>query len=267
MVEVQTCMETWAKNAEARDIEATVGMYDPEMGRLLGTVDEAESPRRDSIEKIREYFNGFLGGNQAVKPSFPKFDKDDVFFLSDNTAVYSGYYKFALTKNDVTKDVYAKFSYIVRKTPEYGVKIVTHNSGITPSGAVVQGDADKITLSEVQTCMETWAKNAKARDIDATVGMYDPEMGRLLGTVDEAESPRRDSIEKIREYFNGFLGGNQAVEPMFPKFDRTYHSRLAEWPNLPRRPAADIHVFQKVPAVNGTILVTWRQNNEVVTDV
>ena len=113
-------------------------MYDPEMGRLLGTVDEAESPRRDSIEKIREYFNGFLGGNQAVKPSFPKFDKNDVFFLSDNTAVYSGYYKFALTKEGVTKDVYAKFSYIVRKTPEYGVKIVTHNSGITPTGAVVK---------------------------------------------------------------------------------------------------------------------------------
>ena len=130
-------------------------MYDPEMGRLLGTVDEAESPRRDSIEKIREYFNGFLGGNQAVKPSFPKFDKNDVFFLADNTAVYSGYYKFALTKEGVTKDVYAKFSYIVRKTPEYGVKIVTHNSGITPSGAVVK-DAE-ITLSDVQTCIETYA--------------------------------------------------------------------------------------------------------------
>ena len=114
-------------------------MYDPEMGRLLGTVDEAESPRRDSIEKIREYFNGFLGGNQAVKPSFPKFDKNDVFFLADNTAVYSGYYKFELTgQDDVTKEVYAKFSYIVRKTPEYGVKIVTHNSGITPKGVNIK---------------------------------------------------------------------------------------------------------------------------------
>jgi len=139
---VQTCMETWAKNAEARDIEATVGMYDPEMGRLLGTVDEAESPRRDTIPKIREYFKGFLGGHQAVKPMFPKFDESDVFFLSENTAVYSGYYKFALTKEDKTKEVYAKFSYIVRKTPEHGVKIVTHNSGITPTGAVEQ-DSDK----------------------------------------------------------------------------------------------------------------------------
>jgi len=138
MSDVKTCIETWAKNAAARDIEATVGMYDPEMGRLLGTVDEAESPRRTTIPMIREYFNGFLGGHQAVKPMFPKFDKDDVFFLSDNTAVYSGYYKFALTKEDVTKEVYAKFSYIVRKTPEHGVKIVTHNSGITPTGAVVK---------------------------------------------------------------------------------------------------------------------------------
>jgi len=112
------------------------------MGRLLGTVDEAESPRRDTIPKIREYFKGFLGGHQAVKPMFPKFDESDVFFLSENTAVYSGYYKFALTKEDKTKEVYAKFSYIVRKTPEHGVKIVTHNSGITPTGAVEQ-DSDK----------------------------------------------------------------------------------------------------------------------------
>jgi len=138
--------------------------------------------------------------------------------LSDNTAVYSGYYKFALTKNDATKEVYAKFSYIVRKTPEYGVKIVTHNSGITPTGAVEE-DA-KMKLSDVEKCIGTWAKNAKARDIEATVGMYDPEMGRLLGTVDEAGSPRRDTIAKIREYFEGFLGGHQAVEPMFPKFDK-----------------------------------------------
>ena len=130
-------------------------MYDPEMGRLLGTVDEAGSPRRDTIHKIREYFEGFLGGHQAVEPMFPKFDKEDVFMLSDTTAVYSGYYKFALTKNDATKEVYAKFSYIVRKTPEYGVKIVTHNSGITPTGAVIEDS--KITLEDVETCIGTYA--------------------------------------------------------------------------------------------------------------
>ena len=90
-----------------------------------------------------------------MKPSFPKFDKNDVFMLSDNTAVYSGYYKFALTKNDATKEVYAKFSYIVRKTPEYGVKIVTHNSGITPTGAVAEDS--KISMEDVETCIGTYA--------------------------------------------------------------------------------------------------------------
>ena len=130
-------------------------MYDPEMGRLLGTVDEAGSPRRDTIHKIREYFEGFLGGHQAVKPMFPEFDESDVFMLSENTAVYSGYYKFALTKNGATKEVYAKFSYIVRKTNEYGVKIVTHNSGITPTGAVEEDS--KITLEDVETCIGTYA--------------------------------------------------------------------------------------------------------------
>ena len=93
-----------------------------------------------------------------------------VFFLSDNTAVYSGYYKFALTKNDATKEVYAKFSYIVRKTPEYGVKIVTHNSGITPTGAVEE-DA-KITLADVETCVGTYAcgmcRGAWKRTVDFT---------------------------------------------------------------------------------------------------
>ena len=143
-------------------------MYDPEMGRLLGTVDEAGSPRRDTIPKIREYFEGFLGGHQAVKPMFPKFDKEDVFFLGEDTAVYSGYYKFALTKNDVTKDVYAKFSYIVRKTPEYGVKIVTHNSGITPTGAVEEDS--KITMSDVQTCIESYARVHCARQFRVVNG-------------------------------------------------------------------------------------------------
>ena len=58
-------------------------MYDPEMGRLLGTVDEAESPRRTTIPLIREYFDrvasasgsggaggsGSSGGSSAVAAS------------------------------------------------------------------------------------------------------------------------------------------------------------------------------------------------------
>jgi len=135
--EVETTIQEWVKNAKALDIDATVAMYDPEIGRLLGTVDNADAPRRTSLKLIRDYFNHFLGDNEKVLPFFPKFDRKDVIFLAEDVASYSGYYKFTLTpKGGQTKDVYAKFTYIMRKTPD-GVKIVTHNSGITPAGVVM----------------------------------------------------------------------------------------------------------------------------------
>ena len=59
-----------------------------------------------------------------------------------------------------------------------------------------------------------WAKAAEARDIDATVDLYDPEIGRLLGTVDEATAPRRTNLKLIRECFPPpqLLGGTSAME-------------------------------------------------------
>jgi hypothetical protein len=137
--EVETTMGEWIKNAQNLDIDATVAMYDPEIGRLLGTVDLANAPRRTSLKLIRDYFNHFLGDNEVVTPHFPKFDKKDVIFLADDVVSYSGYYTFTLTPKggQQTKEVHAKFTYILRKTPN-GVKIVTHNSGITPAGVVMK---------------------------------------------------------------------------------------------------------------------------------
>ena len=42
------------------EVERTVALYDPEVGRLLGTVDEASTVRRTSIPLIKDYFNAFL---------------------------------------------------------------------------------------------------------------------------------------------------------------------------------------------------------------
>jgi hypothetical protein len=138
--EVDEFIQTWAATAQARDVEKMTSLYDPEMGRLLGTVDEAVNVRRDNLADIKEYFNGFLGGNDGVKPNFPAFDEKDVIFLSDGTASYSGYYMFELTKGGITKEAYAKFTYLVRKTAD-GVKIITHNSGLTPTGVVMPDGA------------------------------------------------------------------------------------------------------------------------------
>jgi hypothetical protein len=133
--DVEAAILEWTRNAAARDIDGTTALYDPSGGRLVGTVDEATSIRRNTPEAIREYFVHFLGGHELVTPNLPKFDADDVIFLAEDVASYSGYYYFVLVKNGQPKKVHAKFTYIFRKT-QGAVLIMTHNSGITPTGVV-----------------------------------------------------------------------------------------------------------------------------------
>jgi hypothetical protein len=66
--------------------------------------------------------------------------------------------------------------------------------------------------------MEKWVAAAQSRDVDTIVSLYDPKFGRLLGTVDDSSSPRRTNRALIREYFNHFLGDNEKVVPIFPRF-------------------------------------------------
>merc|ERR1711988_1007236 len=67
--------------------------------------------------------------------------------------------------------------------------------------------------------MGEWVAAAQNRDVDAIVSLYDAKVGKLLGTVDDSTSPRRSSRALIREYFNHFLGDNEKVVPLFPRFD------------------------------------------------
>jgi hypothetical protein len=202
---------------------------------MMGFVDNSDAPRRNSSELIREYFDHFLGDYDAVYPTFPAFDPRDVIFLDGLYAVYSGYYTFAMTKEGQTKDVHAKFTYIYRMT-EHGVKIVTHNSGITQKGVVVRGepppvaggttqtlqpdgDMNVITLTDIKSAIVAWVRAATALDVEKMVALYHPEVGRLLGTADDASAPRRSSSALIRDYYLEFLGENEAVQPVFPAFD------------------------------------------------
>jgi hypothetical protein len=137
--DVRDIMQKWISFAQKRDIDNIVELYDAEVGRLLGTVDDKSSPRRDNRDLIRDYFNHFLGGNEKVVPIFPRFDAKDVQFIDDKTAVYSGYYTFELTPiGGNTKIVNAKFTYIIHRTLNDGVQFVLHNSGITPEGVVMK---------------------------------------------------------------------------------------------------------------------------------
>jgi hypothetical protein len=131
--EIKSAAEEWARAARDRDVDRIVALYDEKAGRLLGTLDEATTKRRADSESIRAYFNHFLGGNDEVVPLFPKFDPNDVTFIDDKSAAYSGYYTFLLTKSGVTRTATAKFTFVYHKT-HAGVRIMVHNSGLTPTG-------------------------------------------------------------------------------------------------------------------------------------
>jgi len=157
-------------------------------------------------------------------PIFPRFTERDIQFIDDKTAVYSGYYTFELTPHGGSKKIVnAKFTYIVHRTLEDGVKLVLHISGLTPAGVVLPDAAgaqqpDSLSFSDVRNIIQDWVAAAKSRDVDAIVSLYDAKVGRLLGTVDEKSSPRRTSPALIREYFNHFLGDHEKLVPIFPRF-------------------------------------------------
>lgn len=132
--EVEAAVEQWVASVRRLDVAATVAQYDPECGRLLGTLDTTDEGARTTRAAIRAYFEMFLA-KDSVEPHFPAFDPADVTLLGEGFASYSGYYQFKIQKGEALTTANAKFTYIFRKTPA-GVKIVTHNSGITPQGIV-----------------------------------------------------------------------------------------------------------------------------------
>ena len=93
---------------------------------------------RTGKDKIREYFVGFLETNyDTVVPNFPAtIAEGDIQQLGDGTVAYSGYYTFDLGKGSTNKVANAKFTYIYRRSADGKLKILLHNSGFTPAGAV-----------------------------------------------------------------------------------------------------------------------------------
>ena len=94
---------------------------------------------RSGKDKIREYFVGFLETNyDTVLPNFPPtIEEADLQQLGPGVVSYSGYYTFDLSKGTTNKVANAKFTYIYKRSEDgSGLKILLHNSGFTPAGAV-----------------------------------------------------------------------------------------------------------------------------------
>merc|ERR1711907_221012 len=122
--EVEAARDAWIAAVKKGSVDETVGCYDPDAGKLLGTVDL--DGVRTGKDKIREYFVGFLATNA----------EGDIQQLGDGTVAYSGYYTFDLGKGSTNKVANAKFTYIYRRGADGKLKILLHNSGFTPAGAV-----------------------------------------------------------------------------------------------------------------------------------
>ena len=131
--DVLAVRDAWIEAVQARDIDATVALYDSERGILCGTVDEKEQGPRVGSDAIREYFVHFLANDEVVA-EFPPDEKAKIVLLSEALALYTGYYVFQLTKDGKTQVVNAKFTYLYEKGRDGKLRIIHHNSGLTPEG-------------------------------------------------------------------------------------------------------------------------------------
>jgi len=138
--EVEEARDSWIAAVKAGSVDDTVALYDPDIGKLLGTVDTPVENVRTGKDKIREYFVGFLQTNyDTVVPNFPAtIAEGDIQQLGPGTVAYSGYYTFDLFKDSAGKVANAKFTYIYRRGSDGKLKILLHNSGFTPAGAVAK---------------------------------------------------------------------------------------------------------------------------------
>ena len=181
--EVEEARDSWIAAVKKGSVDDTVALYDPDVGKLLGTVDldgkqaqarfsSSSLPRhrlwisiadkrefffsllfsfsssssfvrsdvRTGKDKIREYFVGFLQTSyDTVVPDFPAtISEGDIQQLGPGVVAYSGYYRFDLSKNGAGKVANAKFTYIYKRGRDGKLKILLHNSGFIPAGAVAK---------------------------------------------------------------------------------------------------------------------------------
>ena len=95
----------------------------------------------------------------------------------------------------------------MRATSPYWSTLQVSSSGDAGLAGCIERQT--ICLADVEAAIQEWTRNAAARDIDGTTALYDPSGGRLVGTVDEASSIRRNTPEAIREYSAAFCLGRK----------------------------------------------------------
>ena len=129
--QVLTARRAWQAAVEALDVEAVTSLYDPECGQLLGTMDTSGTARRQTPQRIRDYFESFLAAD-AVRVEFHRpVTVEDVIPAGSNYVTYSGYYDFTITEGGIERVLKGTFTFVYRRDENGRLWIVTHNSGLT----------------------------------------------------------------------------------------------------------------------------------------
>lgn len=131
--EVKVARRAWRQAVESRDVDRVLALYAHD-GRLLGTLDDGGTPRRQNRQRIREYFETFVA-RDAIRVQFRQtVTADDIVLVGPGHAVYSGYYDFAFLEGGVPRTAEATFTFVYRREPDGRLRILVHNSGLTPAG-------------------------------------------------------------------------------------------------------------------------------------
>jgi hypothetical protein len=213
--QVREARDMWIKAVQSRSVEATVALYDTAENngaRLLGTVDTEGDINRNGRSAIEAYFKGFLNKDEIIA-NFPDVTDDSIIRLGQNHVIYSGYYTFFLTKDGLTTEAKAKFSYVyVRKPGVPHLLITTHNSGITPQGVktyekrTVGAGPSQAEMQAIATeNFKRWNDSLQTKDNVKVAALYSPSELSFLPTVSPVHIKGPSDTQ---DYFKAFVQKN-----------------------------------------------------------
>lgn len=120
--EIAALFDRWNEALQTGD-PATVAALYAEDAVLLPTVSNEVRKTPAAIERYFERFLKKLPKGQIIQQNIRLFD---------GLAINSGIYSFNLTVDGVAGDVLCRFTFVYRRDPDGGWKIIEHHSSVMP---------------------------------------------------------------------------------------------------------------------------------------
>jgi len=212
---VREARDMWIAAVQSRSVEDTVALYDTSennSARLLGTVDSEQDINRNSKATIEAYFKGFLSKDEIIA-NFPDVDEDSIIRLGQSHVIYSSYYTFFLTKDGLTTEAKAKFSYVYvtesqdRRTPppHHHPQLRHHDLVKTYEKTVAAVDPQAEMQAIATANFKRWNDALQTKDNKYVASFYSPSELSFLPTVSPAHIKGSSGTE---DYFKAFVHKN-----------------------------------------------------------